>query len=51
MKGDAEVEQCIFIQRILEHCDKMDISESMKVMTKIWGTKKTSSSIAKNLNL
>lgn len=51
VKGDAEVEQCIFIQRILEHCDKMDISESMKVMTKIWGTKKTSSSIAKNLNL
>jgi len=51
VKGDAEVEQCIFIQRILEHCDKMDISESMKVMTKIWGTKKTSSSIAKTLNL
>ena len=51
VKGDAEVDQCIFIQRILEHCDKMDISESMKVMTKIWGTKKTSSSIAKNLNL
>lgn len=51
VKGDAEMEQCIFIQRILEHCDKMDISESMKVMTKIWGTKKTSSSIAKNLNL
>ncbi|MBR4136347.1 MAG: 4Fe-4S binding protein [Bacteroidales bacterium] len=51
VKGEAEVEQCIFIQRILEHCDKMDISETMKVMTKIWGTKKTSSSIAKNLNL
>ena len=51
VKGDAEVEQCIFIQRVLEHCDKMDILESMKVMTKIWGTKKTSSSIAKNLNL
>ncbi|MCR4964913.1 MAG: 4Fe-4S binding protein [Bacteroidales bacterium] len=51
VKGDAEVEQCIFIQRILEHCDKMDFAESMKVMTKIWGTKKTSSSIAKNLNL
>ncbi len=51
VKGDAKVEQCIFIQRILEHCDKMDISDSMRVMNKIWGTKKTSSSITKNLNL
>lgn len=51
VNGNAEVEQCVFVQRALEHSDKLSMLESAKITNKIWGTKKTDPSIAKNLNL
>lgn len=49
--GKAEVEQCIFVQRALEHSEKLSHLDSLRINTKIWGTKKNDPSIAKNLNL
>ena len=47
----ATVEQCIFVQRALEHSEKLSLLDTLHINTKIWGTKKNDPSIAKNLNL
>ncbi len=47
----ADIKQCVFVQRAMEQCDLMTPQEAHKIATKIWGTKKTDPSIAKNLNL
>lgn len=49
--GKAEVEQCIFVQRALEHSEKLSHLDSLRINTKIWGTKKNDPAMAKNLNL
>ncbi|MCK9219997.1 MAG: 4Fe-4S binding protein [Bacteroidales bacterium] len=37
VQNKAEIKQCIFVQKILEQNDKLDISESIKIMRSIWG--------------
>ncbi|MCQ2284056.1 MAG: 4Fe-4S binding protein [Bacteroidales bacterium] len=51
VNGQAEVAQCIFVQRALEHSEKISQLEALRINTKIWGTKKNDPTIAKNLNL
>ena len=51
VNGKAEVEQCIFVQRALEHSEKLTILDTQRINTKIWGLKKNDPAIAKNLNL
>lgn len=50
VKGKAEVERCVFVQRAMEHSEIMSLSDSLKISTKIWGHKKTDPAIVKNLN-
>ena len=40
-----------FVQRALEHSEKLSLLDTLHINTKIWGTKKNDPSIAKNLNL
>lgn len=51
VNGQAEIEQCVFIQRALEHAEKMTPAEALKITNKIWGTTKTDPAIVKDLNL
>lgn len=51
VNGKAEIEQCVFVQRALEHSEKMSFMDAMRVNIKIWGAKKNDPAIAKNLNL
>lgn len=51
VNGKADVEQCIFVQRALEHSEKLTLLDTQRINTKIWGLKKNDPSIAKNLNL
>lgn len=51
VNGKAEVVQCVFVQRALEHAEKMTILDVQRVNVKIWGTKKNDPVIVKNLNL
>lgn len=40
VQGGASMSQCIFIQKILEQNEKLEMSESMEIMRKIWGSTK-----------
>ncbi len=40
IQGNADLTDCVFIQRNLESRHNMDIAESVKIMEKIWGTEK-----------
>lgn len=51
VNGQAEIEQCVFVQRALEHSEKLSFLDAMRVNIKIWGAKKNDPAIAKNLNL
>ncbi len=51
VNGKAEIAQCIFVQRALEHAEKISTLEAQRINTKIWGAKKNDPSIIKNLNL
>jgi len=47
----AQIQQCIFVQRAMEHYDLLTPKEAHDISAKVWGSKKTDPSIAKNLNL
>ncbi len=51
VNGKADVEQCIFVQRALEHSEKISFLDAQRINIKIWGTKKNDPAIVKNLNL
>ncbi|MFZ4522830.1 MAG: [Fe-Fe] hydrogenase large subunit C-terminal domain-containing protein [Bacteroidales bacterium] len=40
VQNNANIKQCIFVQKILEQNDKMDIAESVKIMKSIWSDNK-----------
>ena len=39
--GDANLKQCIFIQRALEQKGEMTMEEGNRILRKIWGFEKT----------
>jgi hypothetical protein len=51
VNGDADVRQCIFVQRILEQTDKLTTPEALKLMRKVWGEKKIEKHSIKHLDL
>ncbi len=51
VNNQADINHCVFIQRAMEHAEKMTPADSLKITTKIWGTKKTDPAIVKDLNL
>lgn len=51
VNGQAQIEQCVFVQKAMEHAEKLSLSDSIKTTTKIWGTKKIDPAVIKNLNL
>lgn len=40
VNGQAEIEQCVFVQRALEHSEKLSFLDAMRVNIKIWGAKR-----------
>jgi iron only hydrogenase large subunit-like protein len=48
---NAELNQCVFIQRTLEQGDKLTTSEAVKITKKVWGDKKVDKNTLKHLNL
>ena len=40
VQNQASIKQCIFIQKILEQNDKMDVQESVQIMKSIWSDNK-----------
>jgi Na+-translocating ferredoxin:NAD+ oxidoreductase RNF subunit RnfB len=40
-QGEAKIQQCIFIQKILEQKGEMSLDDSIEVMQGIWGYGKT----------
>jgi hypothetical protein len=48
---NADLNQCVFIQRTLEQSDKLTTTEAIKVTKKVWGDKKIDKNTLKNLNL
>lgn len=40
-QGDATINNCIFIQKILEQKGELSLEESIKIMQDIWGFGKT----------
>lgn len=40
VQNQASIKQCIFVQKILEQNDKMEISESVEIMKSIWSDNK-----------
>jgi Na+-translocating ferredoxin:NAD+ oxidoreductase RNF subunit RnfB len=51
VRGDADLKQCIFIQRMLEQTDKLTTAEALKIMKSIWGEKKVDINLTRRLNL
>ena len=48
---NADLKQCIFIQRILEQTDKLTPAEALKINKVIWGEKKFDKNSLKGINL
>jgi iron only hydrogenase large subunit-like protein len=40
VQGQADIRQCIFVQKIMEQNEKLDISESVRIMQEIWSDSK-----------
>lgn len=40
VQNNANIKQCVFVQKILEQNEKLDITESVDIMRSIWGFKK-----------
>ncbi len=40
VQNKAKIKQCVFVQKVLEQNEKMDIQESVDIMKNIWGFKK-----------
>ena len=51
VNNEADVRQCIFVQRILEQTDKLTTPEALKLMRKVWGEKKIEKHSIKHLDL
>jgi len=51
VNNEADVRQCLFVQRILEQTDKMTYSEVLKMTREIWGDKKVDKDSIKHLDL
>lgn len=51
VNGDADIRQCIFVQRILEQTDKMTTTEAIRVERGIWGDQKLDKDSLKGLDL
>lgn len=51
VNGEAKIQQCTFVQRILEQTDKLTPEESIKIVRSIWGDKKIDKESIKNLDL
>ncbi len=49
--NQADLKQCIFIQRILEQTDKLTQAEAIKINKQIWGDKKFDKNTLKGMNL
>lgn len=51
VKNEADIKQCIFIQRILEQTDKLTPEEALKINKKVWGEKKFDKNTLKGMNM
>ena len=40
VQNNATIKQCIFVQKILEQNEKLDVLESVQIMQSIWSDKK-----------
>jgi ArsR family metal-binding transcriptional regulator len=40
VQNQASIKQCIFVQKILEQNDKLDVQESVRIMKSIWSDNK-----------
>ncbi len=49
VNNEAEISQCIFVQRILENSDKLSTIEAIKITKSIWGENKIDTNIIKNI--
>ena len=51
VNNEADVRQCIFVQRILEQTDKLTTAEALKITKKVWGEVKVDKDSIKALDL
>ncbi len=51
VNNEADIKQCIFVQRILEQTDKLTTMEALKITKKVWGEAKLDKNSIKNLDL
>lgn len=51
VNNQADIKQCIFVQRILEQTDKLTTMEALKITKKVWGEAKLDKYSIKNLDL
>lgn len=51
VNNEADIKQCVFVQRILEQTDKMTTAEALSYGKKVWGESKLDKYSIKNLNL
>lgn len=51
VNNEADIKQCIFVQRILEQTDKLTTMEALKITKKVWGEAKLDKYSIKNLDL
>jgi hypothetical protein len=49
-KKGIDIKRCIFVQKILEQNDKLDIAETIELMIKTWGIGKLDKDLMKELN-
>lgn len=51
VNNQADIRQCIFVQRILEQTDKLTTAEALKITKKVWGEVKVDKNSIKHLDL
>ena len=51
VNNQADIRQCIFVQRILEQTDKLTTAEALKITKKVWGEVKVDKDSIKHLDL
>ena len=50
VQNGRDIKSCIFVQKILEQNDQLDISEALELMKKTWGVGKLDKNLIKELN-
>ena len=48
VQNEADIRQCIFIQKVLEQNERLDVTESVRIMKSIWSDNKLDKNILKD---